>query len=171
MKKIPFMVSLTLFLATVATVAAVAQSNGSFSITQSVISNGGGTSVNGAIEVTGTIAQPVTATSAGALIEASSGFWQRNATPTAAGVSLAGRVLTNDGRGLNGATVIVIDHTGTVRTSRTSSFGYYRIDGLVAGQSLTVSVASRKFRFQPRIIELTDSLDDFDLTAITPESP
>lgn len=151
-----------LFLAT----AAFAQSNGPFSITSSVISNGGGRSVNGPFEVTGTIAQPLTQTSAGPPFQVNSGFWQPAFTPTAAGVTIAGSVRTSDGRGLSNATVIVVDQNGAVRSARTGTFGFYRIVGLTSGQTVTVTVTSRKFQFPTRVVVLADNLDAFDLTAV-----
>jgi hypothetical protein len=54
-----------------------AQSGGDFTITQSVVAGGGGPSVNGPFEVTGTAGQhdATTATSAGGLFRLDGGFW------------------------------------------------------------------------------------------------
>lgn len=48
--------------------------------------------------------------------------------PTAAEVSLSGRVMTADGRGLQNAIVLLTDETGNTRTTLTSSLGYYNFD-------------------------------------------
>jgi uncharacterized delta-60 repeat protein len=46
--------------------------------------------------------------------------------PTAASVSISGRVRTSNGRGLLNATVSLTDNEGITRTTRTKSFGYFR---------------------------------------------
>lgn len=55
--------------------ASAAQNGGSYSITQSVIPGGGGTSTNGTTSVTGSVGQAVTATSSGGSYTVSGGFW------------------------------------------------------------------------------------------------
>jgi len=54
--------------------------------------------------------------------------------PTAASVSIGGRVLTNTGRGLTNATVILNDSNGVSSTARTTTFGYYRFEAVAAGE-------------------------------------
>lgn len=81
---------------------------------------------------------------------------------TAAGVEVAGRVLTPDGRGIRNATVVITDAKGLRRTVTTSSFGIYRFDDVQAGETYTISVQSKQFRFTARILQVVDSLTDFD---------
>lgn len=81
---------------------------------------------------------------------------------TAAGVEVSGRVLTPDGRGLRNATVSMTDGSGTVRTATTSTFGYYRFDDVTVGESYVMSVASRRYRFNPRAVQILDNLTDVD---------
>ena len=88
-----------------------------------------------------------------------------NLTPTAAGVSIAGRVLTPDGSGLRNAAVVLTDGAGNIRTVTTSAFGYYRFDDVEAGQTVTLDVWSKRFQFEPRLVQLADSLTDLDLRA------
>ncbi len=83
---------------------------------------------------------------------------------TAANVSLAGRIVTANGNGVNGATVTVVDDTGFARTVRTGSFGYYRFDDLTAGRTYIVNVTGR-YTFAPRVVQLIDSLYDIDFVA------
>ena len=56
---------------------------------------------------------------------------------------------------------------GSVRSVITSAFGFYSIDGVAAGQSAVISVASKKFTFsQPsRVINLDEDLNDVDFVA------
>lgn len=86
-------------------------------------------------------------------------------TPTAANVSLSGRVLTSDGRGLSNAVVTLTKADGTVVSTRSTSFGAFLFSDLAAGETVVVSVISRKFTFTPRVVEITDDVANFDLTA------
>lgn len=86
--------------------------------------------------------------------------------PTAAEASISGRVSTNDGRGLRNAVVYLTDSTGSTRTARTSAFGYYRLDGITVGQFVTIGVSAKSFRFQPRILQIGDSIGDVDFMPI-----
>ncbi len=82
--------------------------------------------------------------------------------PTAATVSVSGRVLTPLGRGLTNATVIMTDASGNTRTARTSTFGYYRFDEVEAGQTYIFSVRSKRYRFAPRVVTITEDLTELD---------
>ena len=81
---------------------------------------------------------------------------------TAAGVAVSGRVLTPSGRGLVNASVLISDQNGVLQTARTSSFGYYRFDGVVAGQTYIVRVDSQRYTFDPQVIVLLDNIADLD---------
>jgi hypothetical protein len=72
--------------------------------------------------------------------------------PTAAGVSISGRVLTSGGGGLTNATVALTDSTGQTRTTRTSSFGYYLFDDLSAGQSYVITVNSKRYSYASHLV-------------------
>lgn len=87
------------------------------------------------------------------------------ALPTAAGVSISGRVLTADGSGLRNAVVDLTDRNGTVQATRTSSFGYYRFENVTAGETYIVSVSSKRFTFAPRVVTVSDDIADLDFTA------
>lgn len=80
--------------------------------------------------------------------------------PTAAGVSVGGRVTTPSGAGLRGATVSITDAEGMTRTVTTSTFGYYQFEEVEAGGNYVIAVSSRRFRFAPRVIQVVDNLTD-----------
>ena len=83
--------------------------------------------------------------------------------PTAAGVGVSGRVLTSsDGRGLVGAVVRLTDQAGVVRTTTTTKGGTYTFDDLEPGQTYIVSVSSRRFNFQPQVIQVTDNIAELN---------
>ena len=81
---------------------------------------------------------------------------------TAAGVSLSGRVLTPDGRGLRNATVVLIDQQGIRRFATTSSFGIFTFEG-VDLETYVMTVSSKRFRFAPQVLNVTDQLNDLVL--------
>lgn len=87
--------------------------------------------------------------------------------PTAANVSVSGRVATSYGGGIRNAVVTLTDANGITRTAQTGSFGYYKFDDVRAGAIYTVSVAAKKFTFSnpTRIISVNDSVSDLDFTA------
>ena len=82
--------------------------------------------------------------------------------PAAAGVTVSGRVTTPDGVGLRNATVTIVDRNGLARAVTTSSFGYYSFDSVAAGESYTIGVASRAYRFASRTVETSSSLTNID---------
>jgi hypothetical protein len=86
--------------------------------------------------------------------------------PTAAGVEVSGRVLTPDGRGLRNATVTMTDVNGVTRTAVTSSFGYYRFEGVPVGDTFVMTVNSRLYRFTPRLVNVKDTLTDVDFVGL-----
>ena len=85
--------------------------------------------------------------------------------PTAAGVSVSGRVLTANGIGIRGAIVVITDSAGVSRSVNTSSFGYYRFDDVQAGATYVVSVRGKQYVFASRIVSVGDDLTDVDFTA------
>jgi len=85
--------------------------------------------------------------------------------PTAAAVSLSGRVLTVDGRGINNARVVVTDAFGNMLTARSNSFGYYMVNGLEASRAYTVSAAQKGYQFTDQFIVPNDNVTGFDLIA------
>ena len=87
--------------------------------------------------------------------------------PTAAHVSVSGRVFDAFGNGIPGVRVSITDLTGTVRTALTSPFGFYRFEDITAGQTCIGSVASKRYAFsQPvRVVTANDSLGNVDFTA------
>jgi hypothetical protein len=82
------------------------------------------------------------------------------AAPTAAGLSVSGRVLTPDGRGLRNARVTIIDASGKAFTVATGSLGTFSFSDMTAGQSYIVYVTANKYSYAPRQVLLTQAIDD-----------
>ncbi len=87
--------------------------------------------------------------------------------PTAASVSISGRVIDPYGRGIRGAMVMVQGMDGVARTVYTNSLGYYRIDELPVGESFVVTVSARRYAFAAptQFVNLADSINDLNFTA------
>ncbi len=90
-----------------------------------------------------------------------------NLAPTASMVTVGGRVLAADGTGISGVIVSIADVDGSVRTARTSSFGWYRFDDVAAGQSYVISVSSKRHTFVPSsiLIAVSDELNEVNFVA------
>ncbi|MEQ1922379.1 MAG: carboxypeptidase-like regulatory domain-containing protein [Pyrinomonadaceae bacterium] len=82
--------------------------------------------------------------------------------PTA---TVAGRVLTAEGRGVRNATVTMTDPLGAVLQVRTGPFGNYRFDNVPTGTFYDMAVVSRRFTFAPNQIVLSDSLSGVNFIA------
>jgi hypothetical protein len=67
--------------------------------------------------------------------------------PTAASVSVSGRVMTADGRGLRNAIVTLTSPTGKSYRVSTGASGAYSIEGVTAGQTVIVNVAAKRYVF------------------------
>jgi hypothetical protein len=80
--------------------------------------------------------------------------------------SLTGRLLSADGTPLRGIYVTIINPGGETSRAVTSSFGYFRFEGLPLGETYQLSVESKRYRFSPTSVSLTASMGEVDLTAI-----
>jgi hypothetical protein len=87
-------------------------------------------------------------------------------SPTAAKVSVSGRVLTSTGAGLKGATVMMTDASGRTRSALTNAFGHYSFDGVMSGETFTFVVSSRRYVFSPKVVNINDQLSDLDFSAL-----
>jgi uncharacterized repeat protein (TIGR01451 family) len=85
--------------------------------------------------------------------------------PTAAEVSVAGRVMTSQGFGISSARVTITDSSGTTQTAITNPFGFYRFDAIGVGQTYVVSVGHKRYSFTPRIVTVDDELLDVNFIA------
>jgi hypothetical protein len=87
--------------------------------------------------------------------------------PTAAGVSIDGRIIQRDGAGIRNATVSLMTADGQVFKTVSSAFGMYHFDGITSGQSVVVSVMGRRYTFSPsvRFVLVNDTVGGLDFVA------
>jgi hypothetical protein len=89
--------------------------------------------------------------------------------PTAAIVSISGRVQLENGIGVSGAVLTLTElSTGTVLSSRTSPFGYYTFTDLPVGETyvLTVNRKGMTIANTPLNFTLMEELVDLNFTAV-----
>ena len=108
-------------------------------------------------------------------ISATVGFFKTGAPitvqiqgPSATAVStftVSGRVFTNSGMPIRGATVVIQDQANGTRYYLSSPFGYYVFDSLPAG-SYTVSISSKRYTFNPQNIQVNGDMSNVDFTAL-----
>jgi Putative Ig domain/Carboxypeptidase regulatory-like domain len=85
--------------------------------------------------------------------------------PTAAGVSVSGRVLTPQGAGLMNAMVVLTDASGNTSIARTSTFGNYHFENVAAGQTYVLTVTSKRYQFAPQVVSVMEDLGELNFTA------
>ncbi len=86
--------------------------------------------------------------------------------PTAATVTISGRVLTSAGRGLRNALVTVTQADGSTRTILTNSSGRYSFADVEIPQTIIVSVISKTFIFNPRVFSLDSDFAEMDFIPV-----
>ncbi len=85
--------------------------------------------------------------------------------PTAATVSIRGRVLSPSGRGISRARVLLTNSTGQTRSVMTNPFGYYSFGNVEVGGTYIFEVRDKRYTFTPQTLSLTEGLTNFNFTA------
>jgi len=87
--------------------------------------------------------------------------------PSAANVSISGRVTTPNGKGVRNAILTLSDPNGTIRRVQTGSFGYYSFDDVPGGESYVLTIHTKRFTFAnpSRIVFAADDVSDADFVA------
>jgi pectin methylesterase-like acyl-CoA thioesterase len=85
--------------------------------------------------------------------------------PTAAPATIKGRVLTNRGRAIPRAQVVITGPDGVKRYAGTNSFGYYQFNEVTAGETYVINVSHKQYRFVSQVISLNESLSEVNITA------
>jgi uncharacterized delta-60 repeat protein len=81
-------------------------------------------------------------------------------------VSIYGRTLTQSGNPIVGLSVGLTDRSGVTRWTLTSPFGYYQFDGVMSGQTVTLSVSSKRYLFDPKAVGVNENLADIDMVGL-----
>lgn len=144
-----------------------AQSGGGFLIESSSVGTGGDTS-SARFSLTATAGQTLSGGNPrGGQLFVQDGFWSFELVPTAAFVTLGGRVSTADGRGIRNAVVTLTAPNGDQRAVLTGSFGNYRFENVSAGSTYVISVSSKRFVFSNPMLTVpaVEEVNDLDFVA------
>jgi len=148
-----------------------AQTGGQFDLSHNVVAGGGTRSTGGTITIEGTVGQNLAGVqSSNGTFSIRGGFWAfTQLAPTAAEVSVGGRVVTAEGQGIRSVTLTLTNlSTGEIRTALSSSFGYYSFFDVPVGQIYSITIRSKRFSFDPdtRVFSVVDELTDVDFSAL-----
>jgi hypothetical protein len=96
------------------------------------------------------------------------GAFELQLAPTAAQVSVSGRVTTQSGRGVTNVQITLTDSNGNRQTATSTNFGYYHFDNVAAGETITLSAKAKRFKFsQSTIVRTTnEQISDADFVAL-----
>jgi hypothetical protein len=72
-----------------------------------------------------------------------------------------------EGAGITNVILTLTNASGEVLTARTSPFGYYRFDGVLAGETYILSITSKRYTFSQstRVLSVLDNLENVDFIA------
>jgi CSLREA domain-containing protein len=93
------------------------------------------------------------------------GAFESSFAPTAASVTVAGRVLAPSGKGIGNARVYLTDQQGSTRTALTNPLGYYRFQDVAAGGTYVLNVFSKRYSFQPQVVNVSEEMNDLNFVA------
>ena len=79
--------------------------------------------------------------------------------------SISGKVVTPAGLGLRNAIVTLMDAQGNSMKVPTTSLGFYQFDAILPGP-YTLTVTSRRYRFESKTLELSVELTGLDFTGL-----
>ena len=85
-------------------------------------------------------------------------------SPTAAVVSISGRVITPLDLGLTNALVTLTDSHGVSKTVITGKFGGFIFRDVAAGETYILSASSKHYTYAPQIVSPTENLTDITFT-------
>jgi hypothetical protein len=156
----------------VLTAQAQVASSPPYTLEQSVVAAGGGTSAGGAgnvYKIEGTLGQPVAGTSStNSSFTVRGGFFTPAPfAPTAALAKISGRVLTADGRGIRNVSVMMTSPDGSLRMAFSSSFGYFTFENVPVGEVYILTVRAKQFQFSQntQAVSLSEDLTDINFIA------
>lgn len=159
-----FLIAISMF-----SVSAQIAVGGPFSMDKAVIANGGGSAGSGSFGVTGTTGQNAAGNTAqNPVFSQPAGFWVRdNFVPTAAMVTVSGRVTTAGGNGIRNARVTLTDSVSGERVTTTASLGFFVFNEVEVGRAYVVTVDAKRYRFSTPsvLLNVTEDMTSVDFTA------
>lgn len=101
-------------------------------------------------------------------LPARSGAIISNFAPTAASVSVSGKIANEKGIGIAGVRVTMTDANGRVSAAASNSFGNYRFDGVAVGGTYTLFAQSRRYQIEnpTRVLSVSEDVSNADFVVI-----
>ncbi len=87
--------------------------------------------------------------------------------PTAAAITISGRVTDGGSRGLSRVSITLTNNKGEVKMAMTNNFGNFRFTDVSAGKTIVMQAAHKKYKFAPQIFTPTDNLSGISLVPLT----
>ncbi|CAN5162204.1 hypothetical protein BH20ACI2_BH20ACI2_04410 [soil metagenome] len=95
------------------------------------------------------------------------GGWGLELLPTTAPVvEISGQVFTVGLLGLRNAVVSLTDSLGVRRNTPTSSLGFFAFSDVEAGKTYILSVSSRRYRFESRVLQVADNIQNLEIIGL-----
>ena len=89
---------------------------------------------------------------------------QNTLGPNAA-VTVRGRVVSGNGRGVFGARVSLTNANGETRMALSNHSGYYRFNQTAAGGTYTFNITHKRHTFAPQVLTVAGEINDLNFTA------
>ena len=151
----------------------IVASGGTFTIEKAAVAGGGVEKQIAPLSENGTTGQAIAGSaSSGGAYSVYSGFWTPESfAPTAAHVTVGGRIMTPAGAGVRNIVVTLTAQSGEVRSTLSTSLGYYTFDDLEAGQTYLVCVYAKRYEFNvsSRVVHAVEDVADADFVAYPQE--
>ena len=87
-------------------------------------------------------------------------------SPSAASVTVSGRVVTADGRGLGKVKVSITGPDSFRREALTNAFGFYGFPDIPVGESYVLNADHKRYQFSSRLITVLDEISELDFIAL-----
>ena len=85
--------------------------------------------------------------------------------PTAANVSVAGKVQISNGRGISRAVVTITDVGGQTRYARTNQFGYFHFEDVGVGETYIFDARAKGYTFATQVLSIDEDIKGLNFTA------
>lgn len=93
------------------------------------------------------------------------GAYEVQFSPTAASVTIGGKVREIDGRAIARALVTLTNLNGEIRTTVTNHFGYYSFKDVPAGENFVLSASHKLYEFTPQVVNSNEEQTGLDIIA------
>lgn len=147
----------------------IAASGGAFTLEKAVIAGGGAAKQGAPLNEHGTTGQSIAGIkSSGGQFSLYGGFWTpEEFAPTAAGVTIGGRIKTSAGRGIRNVKITVTFLSGETRETVSGISGFYQFTDIPAGETCIFSVSADRYVFREpaQVRNITEDTHNVDFVA------